>query len=75
MLHGAHAGHSNKVVADLWQLVLTVDHHINWVLGDVCTSHHHAGESPLVSQLGGGEHQAGVCSHAHTALVFVSGTD
>lgn len=59
----------------IFQLVLTVDHHINWVFWDVCTSHHHAGESSLVSELGLSKQQAGVFSHAHAALVVVSGDD
>lgn len=66
---------NGKVVLDLWQLVLTVDHHVNWIFCDVCASHHHAGESPLVSQLGLRKQQAGVCSHTHTAPVFVSGAN
>lgn len=58
-----------------WQLVLTVDHHINWIFYDVCASHHHAGESPLVSQLGGRKQQAEVFRHAHATLVFISGAN
>lgn len=57
------------------QLVLTVDHHVHWVFCDVGASNHHADEDPLVGQLGCREQQAGVCGHADTALVLISGDD
>lgn len=57
------------------QLVLTVNHHVDRVLCDISPSHHHAGEGPLIGQLGIGQQQAGVCHHAHAAFVFIVGDD
>lgn len=57
------------------QLVLTINHHADRVLCDICSSHHHAGERPLIGQLGIGQQQTGVCRHAHAAFVFIVGND
>lgn len=58
-----------------WQLVLTINHYVDGVLYDICSSHHHAGECPLISQPGIGQQQTEVRRHAHAAFVFIVGDD
>lgn len=65
----------DQSIFNLWQLVLTVDHYINRVLCNVCTNHRHAREGPLVSEFDFRKQQTGVCGHAHSVLVFISGND
>lgn len=57
------------------QLVLTIHHHVDRVLYDIGSSHHHAGERPLIGQLGSRQQQTGVCRHAHAPFVFIIGDD
>lgn len=62
-------------IFNLWQLVLTVNHYINRVLCNVCTNYCHAREGPLVSQFDFRKQQTGVCGHAHSVLVLITGAD
>lgn len=57
------------------QLVLTINHHVDRVLYDISNRHHHAGERPLIGQLGIEQQQTGVCRHAHAAFVSIVGDD
>lgn len=58
-----------------WQLVLTINHYVDRVLYDIRSSHHHAGERPLIGQPGIGQQQTEVRRHAHAAFVFIVGND
>lgn len=57
------------------QLALTVNYYVDRVLFNVFSSHHHAGEHPLISKPGIGQQQTGVRRHAHAAFVFFVGED